>query len=85
MTNILIISKILIYYKNQTYINIVNKTIKNEMYQPYYFSDHKNKPFEKQYDYIKRYYPQYWNQLSDKIMTHLILKEHNRIRGLYLD
>ena len=87
MYNRLIISKILRYYNIQqkNTINLVNNTLKKVMYMPYYYSDHANKPFKKQYDYIKRRYPQYWDQVSDKIMTNLILKEHDRVRVLYLD
>ena len=85
MPSDLIKQKIFKYYKHFKFLPKVKNTLKTEMFKPYYYSDHKNKSFEKQYDFIKRVYPYFWNIYSDKMMTNMIRTEHQNCVQLYMD
>ena len=52
--------------------NIVFKVISG----PYMFSDHENKDFEKQFNYLNFIHPELWEMLSiDEIKAHIRLAE----------
>ena len=48
------------YYKDLILIPKIKNILKSQMFLPYYFSDHKNKSFENQYEYLKRRYSVFW-------------------------
>jgi hypothetical protein len=65
------------FYNNANTLKIYNDTIYPIIQQPYVFSDHKNKTFMNQYNYLKRTHPELWT-IDDPAKTFL-LSQHNRL------
>lgn len=66
---------------NTNYFEIFN-TICYHIYQPYEFSDHKNKTFENQYEFIKRH-PALIKDINDKLVRKMVTKAIAYAREIY--